>query len=103
MEKERVEEILKSSKHIRFNGWIKPNEYGFCRTCSFSVRGVEYEIEWYCNYSELRCGEMLVLFDNFRTENTWPHYYKDNLQFYRNGNVCAVIPIEEYSEQEVSA
>lgn len=102
MKKETVEKILASSKYIQFNGWINPDEYGFSRTCSFTVRGVEYRMEWYCNYSTLYCGEMLLIFDNFRIDNTWPHHYKDNLQFYRNGNVCAVIPIEEYPK-EVSA
>lgn len=102
MEKERVEKILKSSKFIKFNGWINPDEYGFSRVCSFEVRGVEYKIEWYCNYSTLYCGEMLVIFDNFNISNSWPHHYADNLQFDRRGETCAVIPIEEYPK-EVSA
>ncbi len=102
MEKETVEKILKSSKYIQFNGWINPDQYGFSRTCSFAVRGVEYKIEWYFNYSTLYCGEMLTLFDNFRISDTWPHHYKNNLQFYRRGEVCAVIPIGEYPK-EVSA
>ena len=99
MNKERVEEILQSSEFIKFNGWIKKDkDSGFSRTCSFSVRGVDYEIEWYCNYSELRCGEMLVLFDNFHITGTWPNHFKNNLQFYFRGKVCAVIPVEEYPE-----
>lgn len=96
MEKETVEKILKSSKYIKFNGWIEPDKSGFSRTCSFEVRGVEYKILWYCNYSSLHCGEMLLMFDNFHIDNTWPHHFKNNLQFYRKGDVCAVIPIEEY-------
>lgn len=98
MKKETVEKILKSTKYIQFNGWINPDKYNFSRTCSFTVRGVEYKIEWYCNYSTLYCGEMLVIFDNFRISDTWPHHYKNGLQFYRRKEVCAVIPIEEYAE-----
>lgn len=97
MKRERIENILTSSQYIQFNGWINPDGIsGFSRICSFAVRGVEYKIEWYCNYSSLFCGEMLVIFDNFRISGTWPHHFKNNIQFYRNGEICAVIPIEEY-------
>lgn len=96
MEKEYVEKILTSSEYIKFNGWIKKDGYDFSRAVSFSVRGADYEIKWWCNYSELRCGEMIVPFDNFRIETTWPLHYKRYLLFYRHREVCAVIPIEEY-------
>lgn len=100
MKKEVVEKILKSSSFIKFKGWIEPNEYGFSRTCSFDVRGVEYKIKWFCNFSTLYCGEMFLNFDDFRIENTWSHHYGKNLQFYRYGSVCAVIPIEKYLEEK---
>ena len=98
MKQEYVEKVLTSSEYIKFNGWIKPDEYDFSRTASFSVRGADYEIEWWCNYSELRCGEMLVLFDDFKIDTTWPLMFKRFLQFYWQGRVCAVIPIEEYTK-----
>ena len=98
MKQEQVESVLTSSDFIKFNGWVKPDKYGFSRTASFTVRGVDYEIEWYCNYSELIRGEMIVPFDDFRIETTWPLCYKRFLQFYRRGEVCAVIPIEEYEK-----
>lgn len=93
--KERVEEVLTSSPFITFNGWVDPDEYGFSRTAAFSVRGVDYKIEWFCNYSTLYCGEMEVLFDDFRVDTTWPKHFKYFLQFYADGSICAVIPIEE--------
>lgn len=98
--RDRLEDLMESNPNIKSSGWTNPDKHGFCRTYEFEVRGATYEIEWYCNYSELRCGEMIVLFDNFKIDNTWPHHYKNNLQFYRNGKVCCVIPIEEYKEQE---
>ena len=88
--------IEMEKEYIKFNGWVKPDKYGFSRTASFTVRGVDYEIEWYRNYSELRCGEMIVLFDSLGISSTWPARYKNFLEFYRLGRASAIIPIEEY-------
>lgn len=96
MKQEEVEKILKSSEYIVFNGWINPDRYGFSRTASFTVRGVNYEIEWYWNCSYLKCGEMNILFDWFNICGTWPNLFKNNLQFYGEGKTRAIIPIEEY-------
>jgi len=93
MEKETIERVLESSNYIQFNGWINPDKYRYSRICSFTVRGVEYKIEWLLGCSRLYCGEMFLLFDNLRISDD-----KNELQFCRNGRICAVIPIEEYPE-----
>lgn len=96
--RERIKYLMESNPNIKLADWIKPDKYGFCRTYQFEVRGATYEIEWHCNYSELRCGEMLVLFDDLRISNTWPHHFRNNLQFYRHGQICCVIPVEGYED-----
>lgn len=96
MEKERVEDIAKWSNHIKSIGWINQNEYGFSRKWAFEVRGTQYIIEWWPNVCQLECGELIVLFDDVRWSGTWPNRFKNNIQFYYNGKVCAIIPVESY-------
>lgn len=101
MTQEDVEKVLTSNKHIKFHGWIKPNCTGFSRTASFSVRGADYEIEWYCNSQILRCGEMQTFYDYFRLDDTWPEHFKKFLQFYiGNEKIVAIIPVEEFGEDK---
>ena len=93
---EKLEKILESNDCIKAIGWINKDKYGFSRTYQFEVRNVVYEIEWWCNISYLYCGELFVLFDEMRIDSTWPNHFKNNIQFYYQGKVCCILPIEEY-------
>ncbi|MGL6201133.1 MAG: hypothetical protein ACRC3H_19610 [Lachnospiraceae bacterium] len=99
MEKERVEKIGKWADIIKPIGWINEDEHGFSREWAFEVRGAEYIVEWWPNMCLLKCGELTVLFDEFRYSGTWPNRFKTNIHFYYNGKICAIIPIEPYDEQ----
>lgn len=96
--KEKLEKVLESNDCIKAIGWVKKDKYGFSRTYQFEVRGVVYEIEWWKNISYLHCGEMIVLFDEMNISGTWPHHFKNDIRFYYKGDVCCILPIEEYEK-----
>lgn len=101
MNQESLEKILGNNTLINFEGWIEPDKYGFSRRCAFTVRGVRYIIEWYCNSSHLYCGELQVCSFDFITYNgCYPNRFKNSLNFCLKdesfGRTIAVIPVEEY-------
>lgn len=96
MKQESIDYISKLSKEITDCKWINQDKYGFSREYQFTVRGVTYVIEWYCNYSELRIGEVTVLFNGIRYDGCWPDDYKNDLVFTWNGNIVAILPVEEW-------
>ena len=93
--REAIEKKLKSHNCIKSIGWVNEDEYGFSRTYRFKVRNVTYEIEWWSNISYLHCGEMLIPFEEMQITGTWPHRFKNDIQFYNKGHVCCILPIEE--------
>lgn len=61
------------------------------------LNGTDYKITWYCNISYLSDREGLTIpFDQLSITGTWPNQYKNNLQLYYKGNVCCILPLEEY-------
>ena len=70
---------------------------GLNRQVYFTVNSEEYMIEWWCNICYLHVGDLLVIFDKVMVSSSWPNSAKYNLQFYYNGEICAVIPIQYWS------
>jgi len=99
MKQEDVERIAKLSSKITDCKWINQDKYGFSREYQFTVRGVTYVIEWYCNYSSLFIGEVTVVFDGLRYDGCWPDHFKNDLVFTYKGNTIAVIPVEEWENK----
>ncbi len=95
---ESVESMPNSSPVITGSGWINKDEYGFSRDYAFSIRGVRYVINCWANMGYLTCGELTIPFHNFRFTGTWPHHFKNELQFMYNGKTCAILPLEEYEQ-----
>ncbi len=93
---ETVEKLPAFSPCITDAGWINHDKYGFSREYSFSVRNTKYVIDCWKNMGYLRCGELNIPFHTFQICGTWPHQYKNELQFFYHGNTCAILPLEEY-------
>jgi len=83
-----------SSDLIGVKGW-RTSEV-LSRYFDFSVRGANYTIEWWSNISYLHCGELIIPFTRLSYLGTWPNSFKHNLQFYYHGDVCAILPVEEW-------
>lgn len=104
MDKEILEKILHSHKSIENIKWINPDKVsGFSRTISFDIRGQHYEIVWFCNCSDLKCGEMQICsFETIGIDGCYPNSFKRNLNFGLKDNsfsgirTIAIIPLEEY-------
>ena len=61
--------------------------------------GATYNIEWWSNISYLLLpNDMVIPFSSVEVSGTWPNEYKNNLQFYHNGEICAILPIEHYGK-----
>ena len=90
--------LLKSAPSVVITGGYNPeSKTDFDRTIKFSVRGKDYEIEWYKNISYLYIGEVKIPFYNVSVSGTWPNRFKNNLQFvYAGGETICIMPIEEY-------
>lgn len=95
---EEVEKIKGLSSDITNNKWINHDAYGFSREYEFTVRGVRYIIECWANMGYLLCGELKVPFHTFRFDGTWPNNFKNCLQFNYFNKVCAILPVEEYTQ-----
>ena len=86
-------------KNIRNIKTHNPSE-SFDRVRCFVIDGKYYEIEWYCNGSYLKHGNMIVSFKCVKQSNTWPNRGKMNLQFYDlNRAVCCIIKIEDWPKE----
>ena len=101
MTQEKLEQVLKSHHAIENVQWTNYDEYGFSRNITFTIRGAEYRILWYCNYSELFCGELCIVgFEYIDINGCYPNHFKNNLNFRKYGaGTIAVIPLEEYPKQ----
>ena len=99
MKREWIDRLSKISGKITDCEWINFNEFGYSRTFTFKVRNAVYVIEWWVNVSYLKCGEMIIPFTMIDWSGTWPHHFKNNLQFTYLGNICAIIPVEEYPQK----
>jgi hypothetical protein len=95
---EAIPAILSSHEAIIYKGFIDPDGYGFSRIVRFEIHDVEYEITLFANECYLWCGGLQIPFYCCEVSSTWPNGFKRNLQFYYDGEVCAVIPLEEYPE-----
>ena len=103
MKYEEVEKVLENCKHIVYKPYTGTD---FCRDFYFTVFGIEYRIEWYCNIMYLYINNTVQIpFYYFEESGTWPNRFKTNLQFYDNkkesgflvkGNVVCILPIEKY-------
>ena len=91
-----VEKLPSLSKHISDCGWINHDEYKFSRQYKFSVRNVNYMIECWANMGYLYAGELVILFHSFTFADTFPNSFKNNLHFYCQDEICAVLPVEVY-------
>lgn len=92
---ESVEQVVKAISHPTVE--VRVLEASFNRSIYFKVNSEEYLIEWWCNLCYLYAGDLLVIFDTVKVDSTWPNRAKMNLQFYYNGEICAIIPIEYWS------
>lgn len=97
MKIEDLDKVLSSNKNIENVQVVKlDHETIFERVRLFTIRGQNYKIEWWTNGCYLWCGELSVYFSEVEISGTWPNRFKNNLQFYYDGETVAVIPIEEY-------
>ena len=65
---------------------------------SLDLTKARYHILWYANIAYLYAeGDMQIPFDDLKITGSWPNGYKTSLQFYYNGQVCCILPIEEYN------
>lgn len=96
-----LEEVLTTAPNVKSVQWICKSNYGFSRDLEFYVHGKKYVIEWWVNGSYLYFNEgAMFSFDNVKVSGTWPNRFKTNLQFYQDGKVVAIIPLEQYSKKD---
>lgn len=95
--KEELERVLKNAPNVEDVEWINHGKFGFSREIRFVVNGIVYEIEWWKNISYLKTRDGLVVqFKNLKVSGAWPNSYKTNLEFHKDGEIVAVLPLEEY-------
>ena len=68
------------------------------RSFKFIAFDKTYLIEWWKNLCYLYIDDVQIPFEQVKITGTWPNRYKNNLQFYYNGEVCAILPIEKYND-----
>lgn len=65
-----------------------------------TMTNTDIKMEWWVNIAYLILdGDIKIPFDKFEASGTWPNHYKTNLQCENRGNVCCIIPLEEYNQQ----
>ncbi|GAA0348210.1 hypothetical protein GCM10008931_44370 [Oceanobacillus oncorhynchi subsp. oncorhynchi] len=94
--KELLYNTIKNAPNVSYAEWIDSDDYGYSNRLEFIVKNKSYIIVWYWNESKLYFQNGLFCFDKVEVSGTWPNDYKNNLQFYLNGRVVGVIPLEEY-------
>jgi hypothetical protein len=68
--KEKLEKAL--SKVGIVGEWINRDKYGFSRFYKFNACDNEVIIEWWCNYSEIRIGNVRMWFTHIKTYSGYP-------------------------------
>lgn len=91
-----VEKLGGLSPNIKVEGWINKDDFGFSRDFAIEVRGQRYVLNVWANYSNLICGELVVLFDQISFNGHWPNRFKNNLEFRYRGNIVAILPVDEW-------
>jgi|SRR5690606_1803407 len=95
--KEQLYNTVKNAPNVSYVQWVVADKYGFSRTLMFTANKKTYTIRWSWNESELYFDkDSLLHFDTCKVSGTYPNNYKTNLQFYLNGRIVAVIPLEKY-------
>lgn len=93
----RLFETLINAPNVTDVEWIDHYKSGYSRTLKFIVENTTYRIEWWKNVSYLNtANDLQIPFEYVEVSGTWPNGYKTNLQFYRDGEVVAILPLEEY-------
>lgn len=93
---DEIEQMLESAKGVKNVVRYKNGDYQFERNINFTVRGTEYKIVWYKNLSTLYAGNVEINFTAVEFSGTWPNKFKDNLQFYYENEVIAIIGVNNY-------
>jgi len=96
MKIEDIVKLLQSNKCIENVKYDKLNDGRFNRDIYFTVRNVEYHIEWWINICYLYLGDFFMRFDKAEINGFWPNHFKNNLNFSMDDKTIAVIPVEEY-------
>lgn len=71
-------------------------EASYQRWFKFSVRGVQYIIEWWSNVSYLEIGEVRIPFNYLEINGHWPNRFKNNIVGRTGDNTRFILPLEEY-------
>ncbi len=95
MKLEDLEKVLKSHPAIEFKELPEEEPGKLDRYREFTVRGVEYRIQWWVNICYLYIGEVKIPFYKVEVSGTWPNNFKLNLQFSYMRAVCVILPLEE--------
>ena len=98
----KQEQLIKVLERGVEGGLLVGLTFDDVREFKFTVKLTDkaYKIDWWCNICHLttECGAYIP-FASFEISGTWPNHHKTNLQFEYNGNICVIIPIEEYPDK----
>ena len=96
---EQILRVLNFNKNIDVKPQVVLDDLSyFNRNIEFTLREVNYNIEWWYNHSFLNIGEAkLLYFTDMEIISTYPNEYKYNLAFFQGESNVMIIPVEEYA------